>query len=48
MVIWPRPVIIVKGRRGIQEIGVEFIGLDDQKMWERERGEARLRVQGSM
>jgi len=37
----------VKGRRGIQEIGVEFIGLDDQ-MWEREREEARLRVQGSV
>lgn len=48
MVIWARTVLIVKGRRGIQEIGVEFIGLDDQKMWEREREEVRLRVQGSV
>ena len=46
--IWLRPGVIVKGRRGIQSIGVKFIGLDDQKMWEREREEARLRVQGSV
>ena len=46
MVISASSEVIVKGRRAeIQEIGEELEGLDDQKMREREGGEARLRVQ---